>query len=290
MNMPKRAILMTALSLMTLLGWAASAAGPRCPAGFRPAPNTAAEPYAGTGWAKEIVHEKSGIEMVFIPAGKFLMGSPASEPERAGDEGPQAPVRIARPFYMGKHEITQAQWTRYMESNPSWLKDDGRLPVAGVMADECRDFLSKLNAGQKSRFRLPTEAEWEYACRAGTTGPFAPGAAIDAKQANCNGKIPYAGGGKTEYRRRPLPVGRFAPNAWGLHDMHGNVWELCATAFKPYPYDPADGREAPEAKWNVLRGGAWYCRPALCRSANRYIASHFRSPNVGLRIAYSLAP
>jgi formylglycine-generating enzyme required for sulfatase activity len=282
----------------------------KVPEGFRTAPGTGAEPYLKTGWPQEIIHAKTGMEMVFIPAGEFLMGSPATEEGRENgnvygsysltgenDEGPQQKVKITNSFYMGKYEVTQEQWRKIMTSgtnvppaaltNQETLAENGRLPVEYATPDECRQFLINLNAMGTGKFRLPTESEWEYACRAGTTNQFAFGETITPAQANYNGELGYGKeekGGKGEYRRKPIPVGSLAKNAWGLYDMHGNVWERCGSLYKLYPTN------APYAEtegMDVLRGGAWYCRPGLCRSANRFQETGF-SRGAGLRVVYEL--
>ena len=234
--------------------WAATL---RVPPGFL-AVGTVPEPYTKSGWAKQIVHEKTGIEMVFIPAGEFMMGSPESEEGSYSNEGPQRRVRIAEPFYMGKYEATQAQWQRVMGYNPSNIPQSDRLPVGRVTWYDCQEFVRKAGDG----FRLPTEAEWEYACRAGSTGKYCFGN-DDARL----GEYAWYGAnsGDTEH-----PVGEKRPNVFGLYDMHGNVWEWCQSAYKSYPYNAHDGREDVSAgDERVLRGGCWLYGPSGVRSANR---------------------
>jgi len=184
------------------------------------------------------------IELVLIPAGSFKMGSPVTEAGRWGDEeGPVHRVRITRPFYMGKHEVTQEVWEKVMGANPSEFKG-AKNPVECVSWDDCQDFLKKLNASGKAQgtFRLPTEAEWEYACRAGTKSRFCSGDA-DA------GLADYAwydgNSGRTTH-----PVGTRKPNAWGLFDCHGNVWEWCADWYEEdyYRKSPRDDPTGPAAE------------------------------------------
>ncbi|MGB2614610.1 MAG: SUMF1/EgtB/PvdO family nonheme iron enzyme [Phycisphaerae bacterium] len=257
----------------------------RVPEGFRAAEGTQAEPYTKTGWAKEIVHEATGIELVFIPVGEFLMGSPASEAQRNDDET-QHRVIISRPFYLGKYEVTQGEWQRVMGSNPSNFKGSDRLPVEQVSWDDCQAFLRKAGGG----LRLPTEAEWEYACRAGTTTPFHTGATISPSEANYNGNYIYGGVAKGAFRQKTTEVGSFRPNAWGLFDMHGNVWEWCADWYGDYlggavtdPMGPASGTG------RVLRGGSWFGRPRGCRSARRFrFSPGYRFSFLGFRVALDL--
>mgnify|MGYP003587434252 CR=1 FL=1 len=279
----------------------------KVPEGFRAAPGFGAEPYLETGWAKEIIHEKTGIEMVFIPAGEFLMGSPDTEAGRENgnvygnysltgenDEGPQQKVKIANSFYMGKFEVTQEQWRKVMTSgtnippaaltNGEELAESGRLPVEYATPDDCRQFFINLNAMGTGSFRLPSESEWEYACRAGTATPFAFGETITAEQANYNADFAYGKGAKGTYRAKAIPVGSLAKNAWGLYDMHGNAWERCGSLYALYP---TNAPYAEKEGINALRGGAWYCRPSLCRSANRFQETSF-SRGAGLRVVYEL--
>ena len=210
------------------------------------------------------------MELVLVPAGEFMMGSPDKEAQRTSDEGPQHSVRISRAFYMGKYEVTQAQWEAVMGSNPSRFKGDGKLPVEFVSWDDCQEFCRKLSSGTGRTIRLPTEAQWEYACRAGTTTPFSFGQTISTDQANYDGNSTYGNGGKGEYRQKTVPVGSFPPNAWGLHDMHGNIWEWCQDWYGSYEgsaqVEPAGPSSGPG---RVLRGGSWYNNPWNCRSASR---------------------
>ncbi len=161
----------------------------RVPAGFLPKVGTEAEPYTNTRWARETVHERTGIELVFIPAGKFMMGSPPDEAWRWPEEA-QHEVVISKPFYMGKYEVTQGQWMKIMEMNPSDHKGDDRLPVESVAWSWCQEFLEKAGGGMQ----LPREVQWEYACRAGTTTPFNTGETIGTDQANYNGNEIYGRG------------------------------------------------------------------------------------------------
>jgi formylglycine-generating enzyme required for sulfatase activity len=238
------------------------------PAGFRAASGTMAEPYTNTGWAKEIVHEATGMELVFIPAGEFLMGSLASEEGRQDDEGPQHRVRITKPFYMGKYEVTQGEWRKVMGSNPSHFTGNDRLPVETVSWNHCQEFLRKAGDG----LRLPTEAEWEYACRAGTTTPFHFGNTISTDEANYEGTMTYAGGQKGVFRRKTTPVGSFPPNTWGLYDMDANVRQWCQDWYggSYYGQSPsADPKGPASGRARVLRGGSWGYGPGGCRSASR---------------------
>jgi formylglycine-generating enzyme required for sulfatase activity len=163
------------------------------------------------------------LDMVHIAGGSFLMGSPASEPKSYNGERPQHQVTVPN-FWMGKYQVTQAQWQAIMGSNPAQFKGANR-PVEQVNWDECQEFCRKLSERTGKRYRLPSEAEWEYACRAGTTTPFSCGETITTKLANYYGNYPYADEGKGQYREKTVDVGIFPPNPWGLYEMHGNVWQ-----------------------------------------------------------------
>ena len=214
------------------------------------------------------------MEFVWVPPGEFQMGSPVGEQGRNNDED-QRRVTISRGFWMGKYEVTQEQWRQIMGGNPSEFSG-AKHPVEMVSWSDCQQFMKKLNdaAGREAskgvenppnRFRLPTEAEWEYACRAGTTTAFHTGDSLDPRQANFDAN--YPGGG-----RGPMPVGSFAPNAFGLHDMHGNAWERCQD-WHEYKYSPGgaatDPTGPPSGVIRVMRGGSWIVGATTCRSAAR---------------------
>lgn len=239
----------------------------------------------------------SGMTFVEIPAGRFAMGSPGSEIGRNDDEILHD-VTITRPFLLARHEVTQQQWTAVMDTSPSTFARCGpRCPVENVTFDDVRQFLRALNARDRAstvdapmlRYRLPTEAEWEYACRAGTTGPFSTGASITTAQANFSGRFPYAGSAQGEYRQRPVPVGTFPLNPWGLADMHGNLWEWTADWYGPIrdtaadhidPYGPRSGEK------RVIRGGSWYFDANSARCALRYThAPGDKGFSLGFRVA-----
>ena len=204
------------------------------------------------------------MEVVLIPAGEFMMGSPKSEASRRSDEGPRHRVRITRAFYMGKHEVTQAQYVRLMGKNPSRFKGPTN-PVEMASWNDAVDFCRKLSQRTGRKARLPTEAEWEYACRAGTTTRYCSG---DSEKAV--GDYAWHSGNA---RRKPLPVGGKRANAWGLHDMHGNVWEWCSDPHDSGYYGkspPEDPRGPKKGRFYVLRGGSYSNSHKYCRSAHRY--------------------
>ena len=195
----------------------------------------------------------------------FTMGSPESEAERDGSEAPHE-VRLTRGFWLGKYEVTQSEWQAVMGSNPSYVKG-ARNPVEMVSWNDCQAFLGKLN---NRTYRLPTEAEWEYACRAGTATAFCCGDSLDSVMANFDGNYPYGNGQVGVDRHRPVDVGSFRPNAWGLHNMHGNVWEWCSDWQGDYPSGVAvDPSGPPAGKDRVNRGGSWGASAGGCRSAFR---------------------
>src|SRR5205085_11701074 len=179
---------------------------------------------ARPGGRPQQMQSRAGVEFVWILAGSFMMGSENGD----SDEKPAHRVTISEGFYMGKYEVTQAQWQAVMGNNPSNFKGCDNCPVEQVSWDDAVSFIAKLNAQNDGyTYRLPTEAEWEYACRAGTTTAFAFGDSLSSEQANFDGDYPYGGAPKGVYRQKTTSVGRFQPNAWGLYDMHGNVWEWC---------------------------------------------------------------
>jgi formylglycine-generating enzyme required for sulfatase activity len=209
----------------------------------------------------------------WIEPGEFLMGSPATEPERFDDEGPQHVVRLTEGYWLADTACSQALWQAVTGGNPSTFKGDPQNPVEQVSWDDVDGFLRRLEAllpGVKAA--LPTEAEWEYACRAGTKTAFSFGDAITPEQANYDGSQAYAHGATGESREKALPVKTFAANPWGLYQMHGNVYEWCADGQRTYdgaPQTDPRGREgdAPRA----LRGGSWLIEPGWLRSAYRFV-------------------
>jgi formylglycine-generating enzyme required for sulfatase activity len=246
------------------------------------------------------------LEMVLIPAGEFMMGSPDSDKGAAKDEKPQHRVRITRPFYLGKYPVTQEQWTALMSTNPSHFSGP-RNPVEEVSWDDCQSFFTRLNQkvaegtiqhgdyshgsgpslGPKKagagKFQLPTEAQWEYACRAGTTTIFCFG--DDESGLNEYGWYDKNSGGTSH------PVGEKKPNAWGLYDMHGNIWQWCEDWYDPayYAHSPTDDPDGPATGTErVSHGGCWFSPARSARSANhgRIEAAH-RGSHLGFRAAMS---
>ena len=184
----------------------------------------------------------------WIEPGTFLMGSPQDEPERDADEGPQHLVTLARGFWLADTACTQALWEAVTGDNPSHFKGADR-PVEQVSWNDVGTFLEKLEALVPGcRAELPTEAEWEYACRAGTMTPFSFGETITPEQVNYDGKYPYAGGKKGLYRKETVAVKSLPPNPWGLYEIHGNVWEWCADGLRKYEQAPAVDPGGPEDK------------------------------------------
>lgn len=238
------------------------------------------------------------MDFILIPAGVFMMGSPESERGRRDDEGPRREVRISRPFYLAKTPVTQAQWKAVLGENPSRFqqaRDSMRRPVEMISwKDVVERFLPKLQALLSPGWtcRLPTEAEWEYACRAGSSSPYSFGQEIGTDQANFDGSRHFFRGERGENRQETTPVDMFEPNAYGLHDMHGNVWEWCQDWYDATFYrrggnvDPVN--ETPSG-FRVVRGGNWSLGPILCRAAARDMcAPENRLPYVGARIAITL--
>ena len=226
------------------------------------------------------------LEMVAIPGGTFLMGSSPNEKDSYDDERPQHEVTVST-FFMGKYPITQAQWKEVasrtdlkvkqdLNLNPAHFKDrpdSDRRPVEQVNWYDAVEFCARLSKLTGREYRLPSEAEWEYACRAGTTTPFYFGETITGELANYGASNTYAEEAKGEYREETTPVGQFPPNAFGLCDMHGNVWKWCADTWHDnYDGAPTDGSawiENEDDNHSSLRGGSWGFNPDSCRSAIR---------------------
>jgi formylglycine-generating enzyme required for sulfatase activity len=236
------------------------------------------------------------IEMVTVPTGSFMMGSPPDEQGREADEGPQHQVTL-RSFEIGKHEVTQELWQTVMGSNPSGFKGD-KLPVENVSWNDVQEFCRRLNEKLgltgSNGYRLPTEAEWEYAARAGTTTPFAFGQTISPDIVNYDGNYPYGNGPKGLNREKTVPVGSLGrANNWGIHDMHGNVWEWCEDHWHDnYNGAPTDGRAwlgQDMAAYRVFRGGSWFNGAVRCRSARRLrYEPGGRGDDVGFRLSRTL--
>ena len=230
------------------------------------------------------------LPVVLVPAGRFLMGSPETEVDRSDDEGPQYEVTISRPFYIGVHEVTQSQYKAVTGKAPSHFKGSEN-PVESVSWDDATAFCRRLSAQTGRAVRLPTEAEWEYACRAGTTTPFHTGKTISTDQANYDGNFTYGCGATGEYRATTTAVGSFQPNAFALYDVHGNVGEWCNDWYAD-SYTNADVRDPKgpaTGAARVLRGGSWDDVPAYCRSARRLRgAPDLRSGLVGFRVVVDL--
>ena len=256
------------------------------------------------------------MKLALIPSGKFMMGSPKDEAGYRDNDGPQHKVTISSGYYMGVYEVTRGQFARFIadtgyktdgerdgwawaSEGSRWDKVDGASwtnpgftqtddhPAVGVSHNDAVAFCKWLGAKTGQAVRLPTEAQWEYACRAGTTTPFNTGPTISTDQANYNGNSVYGAGQAGRYRKSTVAVGSFKPNAFGLYDMHGNVWEWCADWCEmPYPEaESTDPRGPASGTMRVLRGGCWFIGPANCRSAFRVKnLPDYRAGHVGFRV------
>jgi formylglycine-generating enzyme required for sulfatase activity len=211
-----------------------------------------------------------GLPFVRIPSGTFTMGgSPALQPR----ELPTRRVRLTQPFLMAAWPVTRRLWNFFRPGTYPGRESNGLaadLPAVDLLWDEVTDFCVFLSRRLNRHYRLPTEAEWEFCCRAGTTTPFHFGQTISTDQANYNGNDIYGDGKKGVYREKTTSVGSFPANAWGLHDMHGNVWQWCQDWFGEYPQkDMVDPQGPEKGDGRVLRGGSWGFSPKFCRSADR---------------------
>ncbi len=249
------------------------------------------------GWWNPLgaVGEYTEPEMVALPAGDFMMGSAESEVGRCADEGPQRCVDISA-FRISKYEVTFDEWDACVadggcDHNPG---DDGwgrgRRPVINVNWWDVQQYIAWLNRKTGRYFKLPSEAQWEYAARAGTDTPFSSGECLGTNQANYNGEIPYGDCPKGDNRRQTLPVGSLAPNPWGLYDMHGNVWEWTADCWAD-SYQGAPENDTPRSADSdycverVVRGGSWPFHGVVLRSAfrDKYYVER-RNNSLGFRL------
>jgi formylglycine-generating enzyme required for sulfatase activity len=240
-------------------------------------------------------------EMIAIPAGRFLMGSPSDEPERSANEGPPHWVQVPA-FELCRYAVTFDDWDACVAAGGCTHRPDdrgwgrGRRPVINVSWDDAQAYVRWLSHVTGKAYRLPSEAEWEYACRAGTATPFSTGRCIRTDQANYDGNRDYAGcGAKTGvYLGKTQPVGSYPANSWGLHDMHGNVWEWVEDCWHDnYEGAPKDGSEWTQAscQTRVLRGGSWYSGPRALRAADRdWSSAGIRHDFLGFRLARTLTP
>ena len=237
----------------------------------------------------QIVTNSLGMKFVLIPPGTFLMGSPKEEKYRYRDET-QHKVTLTKGFYMGVYAVTQEEWQAVVDNNPSVFKGQRNLPVDAVCWEDCDSFVSILRKKDEKPYRMPTEAEWEYACRAGTTTMFHFGNTISTDKANYDDETGYGTQKKGLCRQKTIPVGSFPPNAFGLCDMHGNIREWCADWYGDYsqddtvdPVGPLNGHD------RVLRGGSWGDGPVYCRSAFRHHLDPQRHcHDLGFRVCFGL--
>ncbi|MSQ94226.1 MAG: formylglycine-generating enzyme family protein [Gemmataceae bacterium] len=249
-----------------------------------------------------LIKNSIGMELVRIQPGTFLMGSPAGEANRSAIEAPHE-VEISKPFYMGKFSVTQEQYLKVIGKNPSAFCAEGtsknsvmgldtkRFPVEMVSWVEAKEYCRKLTQLERAagritasmEYTLPTEAEWEYACRAGTRTTFNCGPTLSVESAN-HGERKL---------QRPMDVGSFKPNAWGLYDMHGNVCQWCEDWYDP-KYYPVSRRQDPQGgqgNIRVLRGGSWIYSPNDCRAANRDgIGANHHGHSIGFRVVRRVSP
>jgi formylglycine-generating enzyme required for sulfatase activity len=245
-------------------------------------PSTAPATQSSTSPAAEASSQPAGpaldlgnnvaMKLVLIPSGTFMMGSPEDEQDRQDDEGPRHQVTITKPFYIGMYAVTQEQYELIMRDNPSRFRGP-QNPVETTSWDEATAFCSKLSQKTGKKIHLPTEAQWEYACRAGTTARFSFGddeAALKDSDAAING---YAWCGCNS-DSKTHPIGQKKPNPWGLYDMHGNVWQWCSDWYADsYINAKSEDPKGPDSgRGRVLRGGSWCLKRQICRSAFRAVA------------------
>jgi uncharacterized protein (TIGR02996 family) len=259
----------------------------------------ARRPWSGTGPPR--LRNSISLELVRVPAGRFLMGSPDTEAERNGDEGPQHPVTLTKDFWFAIYPLTQAQYERVVGTNPAHYRPpEGSTthPIECVSWHDAVAFCRALSAlpAEKAAgrvYRLPTEAEWEHACRADCEHAFGLGPTLSSFQANFDGGHPYGGARPGPFVSRTTAVGSYQPNAWGIYDMHGNVWDWCSDWYDDAYYErspPVDPVGPPRGPRRVLRGGSWYLDGKHCRSANRSnnVSPETRQSFYGFRVALDL--
>jgi formylglycine-generating enzyme required for sulfatase activity len=228
------------------------------------------------------VEPTTGMTFVQIPAGEFVMGSPASEPGHQENER-QHRVRLTRAVLFGIREVTEREWNALISPGAAATLPD--RPVVNVTWTDVQAFIARLNRLGHGRFRLPTEAEWEYACRAGTTTAYHVGDLLTTDQANYNGEFPLPGQATGQARGGLVDAGSFTPNPWGLHDMHGNAWEWTADAFCNYRGDAVDPTAACDAPLKSIRGGSWRFNADSARCALRYThRPEDRGDSLGFRL------
>lgn len=230
-----------------------------------------------TGFGKRWTPSGTTIELLWVPPGEFKMGSPPAEQHRRSWEKLHG-VTLTEGFWLGKYEVSQRDWVGLGMRNKSYV--NGPLnPVSRVSWNEAMSFCLRLDSHVREKmdlpdgyaFRLPTEAEWEYACRAGTSTASAFGDSMDSRQANFDGRFPLGDGKKDINRKRPMPVGYYPPNPWGFHEMHGNVWEWCLDSWRELPtVNEVDPAALHPHAYKVAKGGSWYVHGWECRSTCRH--------------------
>ena len=238
-------------------------------------PNEFPEP-----WASEWGEDRFGLWMAFtfmgvrqvfrwIEPGEFEMGSPEGEPERFNDEIKHT-VNLTQGFWLADSTVTQALWQVVMKENLSKFKGEN-LPVDSVSWDNAKTFIDEMNSMKPElKLCLPSEAQWEYACRAGTSTPFSFAEQIDSELVNFDGTEPYNKGMKSGYREKTVEIKTLPPNQWGLYEMHGNIWEWCQDWYGDYPDELVTDPQGPETGGHrVVRGGSWFNSGGICRSAYR---------------------
>ena len=232
------------------------------------------------------VLQVAGVEFPFrwCPPGSFMQGSPAKEQNRVAHEIHHC-VKLTHGFWMLETPVTQQMWKAIMGENPSYRQAD-TLPVETVDWKDALKFTLQFSSLSGTKCTLPTEAQWEYACRAGASTPFHFGYALNGTQANCDGTQPYGLGQRGPSLQKTTQVGIYPPNAWGICDMHGNVWEWCSDWYGEYPKQQATNPQGPPSgKFRVIRGGCWKSRATECRSAFRdHAMPEMKNPRMGFRV------